>query len=208
MISNRRMACVAFVAAAAASTFALGAAPANADTAPVQACGTTQPGPCSQTDHFTDQAGLQTPLQPGGATNCPSWITDDFVVLDMSGNGVEHVTINKAQDFWFTTTFSGNGTATFYPASSIDNIVMDQNGNVVSYDVVGPADTVVTGHLTDWFGGSGNNKNAVMHGTIDLHGSDSSGNPVSVHDNQHQSWTGGQNPFLDPPHDAFNDTHC
>ena len=111
MISNRRTACVAFVTAAAASTFALGAAPANADTAPVQACGTIQPGPCSETDHFTAQAGLQTPLQPGGATNCPSWITDDFVVLDMSGNGVEHVTINKAQDFWFTTTFSGNGTA-------------------------------------------------------------------------------------------------
>lgn len=211
MISNlraRRIASVAILAAAAASTLVLGTAPANADTAPPQACGTTQPGPCTETDHFTDEAGLQTPLQPTTSTNCPSWITDDFVLLNMSGNGVEHVTINKAQDFWFTTTFTGDGTASFYPASSLANVVTDQDGNVVSYDIVGPTDATVTGHLTNWFGGSGNNKNAVMHGTIDLHGSDSSGNPVSIHQNQHLSWTGGQIPFADTPHLAFTDIHC
>lgn len=209
MLSNlrRRTAQLAVLTAAAGTVFAVGTGPAHADNAPPQACGSTQPGPCSETDHFTSQDTWETPL---GATNasCPSWVTGDYVLLAMSGNGVEHVTVNKAQDFWFTTTFTGSGTATFYPASSLANIVTDDQGNIVSVDIVGPPDATVTGHLTDWFGGSGNNKNAVFHGTITLSGSDQAGNPISVHDTQHTSWTGAQMPFVDPPHLDFNEATC
>lgn len=212
MISNilhRRTAKLAVVAAAVAAAFAVGVGPASADNAPPQACGSTEPGPCTETDHYTSQDALETPVGAStNSTNCPSWITGDYVLLAMSGNGIEHVTVNKAQDFWFTTTFTGNGTATFYPASSIANIVTDNDGNIVSYDIVGPVDATITGHLTDWFGGSGNNKNAVFHGTINLNGTDQAGSPVSVHDTQHASWNGTQNPFVDPPHTAFNDVSC
>jgi len=211
MTSNRRRrtAQLAILTAGAATAFAIGAGPAHADNAPPQACGSTQPGPCSETDHFTSQNAWETPIgATTNATNCPSWVTDDYVLLAMDGNGVEHVTVNKAQDFWFTTTFTGTGTATFYPASSLANIVTDDQGDIVSADVIGPPDVTVSGHLTDWFGASGNNKNAVFHGTINLHGSDQDGNPVSIHDTQHTSWTGAQLPFVDPPHVAFNDVAC
>jgi hypothetical protein len=212
MINNvrrSRTAKAAIVAAAAATAFAVGAGPASADNAPSLACGNTQPGPCSETAHFSNENGLQTPLSGAtNQTNCPSWVTDDYVLLAMSGNGVEHVTVNKAQDFWFTTTFTGDGTATFYPPSSIANLVLDDQGNVVSFDIVGPADATVTGHLTNWFGGSGNNKNAVFNGTISLQGTDSSNNAVSVHSTQHQNWTGTQLPFVDDPHNAFADVTC
>lgn len=207
---RRRLAGLTALAAVAATVaLCVGAGPATADNAPAQSCGTTQPGPCTETDHFTNQNGWQTPLNSASkATNCPSWVTDDYVLLTMGGNGVEHVTVNKAQDFWFTTTFTGTGTAAFYPPSSLADIVLDDQGNVVSVNVVGPADTAVTGHLSDTFGGSGNNKNAVLHGTIDLSGTDQSGNSIAVHHNQHTSWTGGQVPFVDMPHLAVDDVHC
>lgn len=196
-------------AAAAVATLTIGASPALADNAPQQTCGTIQPGPCTETDHFTSENGWQSPLgSSSNPTNCPSWVTDDYVLLTMSGKGVEHVTVNKAQDFWSTSTFTGTGTATFYPASSLADIVTDDQGNITSVNVVGPADTTVSGHLTNWFGASGNNKNAVFHGTINLIGSDLAGNPVAVHDVQHMSWTGTQVPFVDMPHLAFNDLTC
>ena len=47
--------------------FTVGAGPAGADNAPPQTCGTTQAGPCTETDHFTNQNGWQTPL--GAASN-------------------------------------------------------------------------------------------------------------------------------------------
>lgn len=175
---------------------------AHADNAPTQACGNTQPGPCSETDHFTNQSGFQSPIG-ATSTSCPSYVTNDFVLLATTGNGVEHVTLNKAQDFWFTTTFTGTGTATFYPASSLANIVTDDQGNIISADIVGPADATTTGKLTDWFGFSGNNKNAVSHGTINFIGTS-----ASLHDTQHASWTGTQNPMTDPPHLAFNSATC
>jgi len=198
----------------AAGTFSMGAfvvggGVAHADNAPPQTCGTTQPGQCSETDHFTNENAYETPIgATTNATNCPSYVAEDYVLLAMSGNGIEHVTVNKAQDFWFTTTFTGSGTATFYPASSLADIVTDDQGNIISADVVGPSDATVTGKLTNWFGGSGNNKNSVFHGTINLTGTDQNGNPVSMHDTQHTSWTGTQNPLTDPPHLAFNSAVC
>ena len=197
------------VLALSAGASTLGASVAYADNAPTQACGNTQPGPCSETDHFTNQNGFVTPIgTPTNATTCPSNILADFVLLATSGNGVEHATANKAQDFWATSTFTGTGTATFYPASSLMNIVMDNQGNIISADIVGPPDAVLTGKLTDWFGASFNSKNAVIHDTINFTGSDQNGNSVTLHDTAHTSWTGTQKPFIDPPHLAFNSATC
>src|SRR5260221_6133685 len=94
-----------------------GTASASADTAPNLTCGNTQPGPCSQTAHFTNDDEFGTPLPP--APGCPSFTTTDFVHIVGTGNGVEHVNVNRAQDAWFTLTFTGNVTLTAYPASSL-----------------------------------------------------------------------------------------
>jgi hypothetical protein len=212
MINNllaSRAAKMAALAAATAAAFTIGIGPASADNSPPQACGNTQPGPCSETDHFTSDNALQTPIgTPSGATNCASWIYNDYVLTTFAGNGVEHVTVNKAQDFWFTTTFTGDGTAVFYPPSSVANLAFDDQGDVVSYDIVGPADATVTGHITEWFGASGNNKNAVFHGTVSVEGTDQSGNPFAIHSTQHQNWTGQQIAFVDDPHNEFADLNC
>ena len=181
---------------------------ASADNAPTQACGNTIPGPCTETDHFTNQNGFVTPVgTPTNASNCPSSFVEDFVLLATTGNGVEHATANAAQDFWATSTFTGTGTATFYPTSSLKNIVVDNNGNVTA-DIVGPADAVLTGKLTDWFGASFNRNNAVIHNTINFTGTEQNGSSVSLHDAAHTSWTGTQKPFIDPPHLAFNSVTC
>ena len=142
----------------------VGVTTASADTAPNLTCGSTQPGPCTQTAHFTSDDEFGSPLPPGAG--CPSFAADDWVHIVGTGNGVEHVTVNKAQDAWFTSTFTGAVTLTAYPPSSLS---FDDQGNVTG--IVGPADPnvpVFSGHLTEWFGGSFNNKNSVNHGTFNL----------------------------------------
>jgi hypothetical protein len=200
---------LATAVALAVAAMGIGMASAQADTAPPGTCGVTQPGPCTETDHFTQATGLQWPLgTPTNATNCPAWLLNDWAVFDFTGNGVQHVSVDKAQDFWFTTTFTGNGTVTIYPPSSIADIVMDDHGNIVSYDVVGPADDVITGQLTQWFGASDNNRNAVNTGTVNVQGTDTAGKSFSLHGTFHAGWTGTQNPMTDPPHKAFQDITC
>jgi hypothetical protein len=207
--SRRIIRSAALLAAVCASMFAFATQPAQADTAPPLACGNTQPGPCTETAHFTNQEGLQTPVgAASGKTNCPDWVLTDYPVLDFTGHGIEHNTLNKAQDFWSTSTFNGTGTVTFYPASSVANIVTDDQGNIVSYDIVGPPDATVTGHLADWFGVSANKQSAVIHNTINFTGTDSAGTSFALHDAGHASWTPGTVPFQDAPHLAFNKATC
>jgi hypothetical protein len=190
------------LAAASTAVLALSVVPASADTAPQQACGTTQPGPCTETDHFTQQLGFVTPIgQPTKPSACPDWVLNDFPFLDFTGNGIEHVTLNKAQDFWATSTFTGKGTITLYPASSLANLVIDDQGNV-SADIVGPPDGVVTGKLQTWFGVSDNKQAGVVHDTINVQVS-GSGVTLSMHQNSHTSWSGGSEPFVDMPHLSF-----
>jgi hypothetical protein len=173
-----------------------------------QACGTTLPAPCNETDHFTNQNQWANPIGvPTNLTTCSSSTLEDFVLLAMTGNGVEHITINKAGDGWSTSTFTGTGTVTSYPASSLANIVTDKQGNIVSADIVGPSDGSATGKLTDGFHASINNKNLVFDGTVNFTGTDQNGNPVSLHQTQHASWTGNIDLF-GPPHIAFNRVNC
>jgi hypothetical protein len=165
-----------------------------------------QAGP-SQTVHFHAQQMWGTPTGPTTNTsNCPAPVINDYAWIDATGNGVSHQNTNPAQDFWATSTFTGRGTVTFYPASSL---TFDQNGNVTG--ITGPSDMTVAGRLTDWFGVSANNKNAVIHGTINFMGmvtaGQGAGSSISFHDVNHAAWSPGTDPN-GPPSFFFNVAHC
>jgi hypothetical protein len=195
--------------AAAAVLTAIGAPLLQATTAgasPVPpdqfTCGNTVFTPCNQTAHFDTIDEVGTPLG-GAATNCPSFVTTDFVSIVGSGNGIEHSIINNAGDGWFTSTFTGdNITFTSYPPSSVS---FDSNGNPI---ITGPPDAnvpVYTGRLTEWFGGSFNRNNQVFHSTINLSATGSDGSTLTVHDVTHANTT--PKTQLGPPH-SFELSSC
>src|SRR6266568_2684318 len=93
--------------------------PAGAATAPNLACGDTQPGPCQETAHFSDINDMNSPAPPGGG--CPAYLSTDFFTFVGTGNGVDHINVNKAQDGWFTTTFTGTVTITAYLHGTVGN---------------------------------------------------------------------------------------
>jgi hypothetical protein len=175
---------------------------AGADTAPNLACGSTQPGPCSETAHFNEINNVAPPLPP--TPGCPAVLSTDFVLMVGTGNGIEHVTINKAQDGWFTMTFTGTATLTEYPPSSVSP---DNNGN---FTITGPPDASVqpyTGKLTQWFGGSFNKQSSVVHMTFHFSGTTADGQTARVGVTQHLSWTPGTDPN-GPPHTGFAKVRC
>jgi hypothetical protein len=179
-----------------------GAASASAATAPNLACGNTQPGPCSQTAHFTNDDEFGSPLPPG--PGCPAFVQNDFVHIVGTGNGVEHINVNRAQDAWFTFTFTGNVSLTAYPASSL---TFDNQGNVTG--IVGPPDAsvpVFSGKLTEWFGGSFNNKNATNTGTVNVSAT-GGGQSLTVHAVFHANWAVGADPS-GPPTRMFDHVSC
>jgi hypothetical protein len=179
-----------------------GAASASADTPPNLTCGNTQPGPCSQTAHFTDDDEFGSPLPPG--PGCPAFVQTDYVHIVGTGNGVEHINVNRAQDAWFTFTFTGNVSLTAYPASSL---TFDKQGNVTG--IVGPPDAnvpVFSGKLTEWFGGSFNNKNATNTGTINVSAT-GGGQSLTVHAVFHANWAVGADPS-GPPTRMFDRVSC
>jgi len=176
------------------------AQPASANTAPYQACGDTQPGPCQDTAHFSDINDKGTPAPPGGG--CPAFLSQDYFTFVGTGNGIEHVNVNKAQDGWFTSTFTGQVTITAYLHGT-----QDQNGNVTDVSDPDPNVLPYTGRITEWFGGSINNKNAVFHGTQNFSVSDATGNSIRIHFVSHASWTPGMDP-TGPPHIGFDNITC
>jgi len=175
---------------------------ASADTAPDLACGSTQPGQCTETAHFSDVNDTGTPVPPDAG--CPAILSTDFVSIVGTGNGVEHITVNKAQDGWFTSTFTGTATITLYPPSSV---TVDNDGNVT---IVGPPDaneTPYVGKITEWFGGSFNKQNAVDHGTFHFAGTNGTGQSIRVQDVSHEAWTPGTDPN-GPPNKSFDNFRC
>jgi hypothetical protein len=174
--------------------------PAGAATAPDLACGTTQPGPCSETAHFSDINDMNTPAPPGGG--CPAYLSTDFFTFVGTGNGVEHTTLNKAQDGWFTTTFTGTVTITAYLHGTVDS-----DGNVTSVSDPDPSVLPFTGRITQWFGGSFNNQNSVFHGTTNISVTNANGENLRVHFATHQGSTPGSDPN-GPPHTAFDKISC
>lgn len=101
------------------------------------------------------------------------WANETLAIMSTNGNAIQHFTVNKASDFWFTTTYAGD--AAVYPVAQ--PISYDANGDVV-LDTSGPA--LYTGHLTTWFGEEDNKQNGVMHSTASFHGTDAAGNAVSL----------------------------
>lgn len=199
--TRRRILVVTTLALLVLPAVTIGAA--GADTAPPLTCGTQQPGPCSQTLHFTDNVEFLTP-PPATPSSCPSFVAEEGALIQATGNGVEHVNVNKAQDSWFTSTFTGRGTATIYPLSSL---VLDSEGNVT--DITGPPDgllPVFDVKITDWFGGSFNNKNSVFTGTTNISLS-GDGLTFAVHVVFHANWNPGTDPN-GPPTMEFDHITC
>ncbi|MDQ4491562.1 hypothetical protein RBS60_15275 [Sinomonas sp. ASV486] len=190
-------------AAAVAAATALGSAAGWADSPPTITCGVTQQGPCSQTVHFSSQQGATTPVgTPTNSSTCPDWFINDIGFLDFSGNGVAHVNVDKAQDFWTTSTFTGTGTLTLY---SPQNVIFWPDGSITPK---GSPDQILTGHLTDWFGISANVSSAVVTGTVDITGTLASGSSLGVHYASHMNWNRGAIPFVDPAVVSFNKVSC
>jgi len=190
--------------AAAVTVFAMsmmGIPSASAATAPDLTCGSpADPGPCQQTEHFSDINELDTPAPPGGG--CPAALSNDFVTFVGTGHGIEHLNVNKAQDGWFTMTFTGTVTVTLYLNGTVNG-----NGDVTSVSNPDPNAGPYTGKMTEWFGGSFNNQSSVFHGTNNLSLVDASGASFSLHFVTHASWTPGTDPD-GPPHTAFDKLRC
>jgi len=151
-------------------------------------CGITVFTTCNQTAHFstpsgTDQPEVGTPNPQ--ATSCPAFVQTDAVLIQGTGNGIEHSIVNNAGDGWFTSTFTGTVTLTPYTA--------DSKGNPVKPDTNAP---VLTGHLTQWFGGSFNRSNMVNHDTFLFSGSAPDGTTVQFHMVDHMNTT--PNPAAPP----------
>jgi len=158
----------------------------------------------SQTQHFTTVQQFGTPTgQTTNNSSCPGPVLNDYVYIDATGNGVQHQTVNGAGDSWFTTTFTGTGTVTFYPEASLS---IDTGGNVTG--IIGLPDMTVTGHLTEWFGFEANKQNQVAHGTVNFQGTVvGSGSPIRFHQVTQARWAVGTDPN-GPPDYSFNNATC
>ena len=142
-------------------------------------CGVTVFTPCNQTAHFSTPSGTPAPevgTPSPQAVGCPAWVATDAVVIQGTGNGIEHSIINNNGDGWFTSTFAGTVTAVAYTADSAGNPVAP-DPNVLPY----------TGHLQQWFGGSFNNMNFVNHDTINFTGTAADGSSFAIHRVDHLS---------------------
>jgi len=183
--------------AAAAVMFGGLAAPASAASAPGPApMPTCLPGagPCTETDHFSQLTFLGWPL------NCQGYF-GSWVLIDVTGIGVQHITVNKAQDFWFTTTFEGAVTA----KGVLVTITPNPTGPPTFTISPDPSRPPLTGHFQTWIGFEGNQKNFVAHDTGNLHLTAPDGTAYAVHFNDHASSTAA-NPFV--PHTLVMNTHC
>lgn len=118
-------------------------------------------------------------LPSGGAPPLPAgcWMPSTDAVMSTFGNAIEHFTANKANDDWFTSTYTGD--ASVYPIvfASPGVPMLDQNEN----DVLDTSGTpLATGHLTTWFGQEDNKQNGVFHATLHFNGVEADGTPVSI----------------------------
>lgn len=177
------------------AVFAALAATSAAFAAPVPpgefSCGVTVFTQCNQTAHFSSTSEQLTPLAPTSESGCPAFVLNDYGDLEASGNGIEHATVNKAGDGWFTTTFTGTATITPF----LDPGLTMPDPTVLPF----------SGHLTEWFGGSFNRSNMVDHSTFHFQGTDANGNTLNITDISHFN-TNAANPFGPP--NSFEITHC
>ncbi len=117
----------------------------------------------------------------------------DAPVIQGTGNGIEHAVINTARDGSFTSTFTGTVTIVAW--------MLDSSGNLVAPD---PSVPPLTGHLQQWFGGSFNHSNFVVHDTTNFSGAAADGTPFSFHLVDHLSTT----PNVAAAPNSFSIAHC
>lgn len=162
---------------------------------PIPTCGppTGSPGPCQETDHFGEVSFIGTPLPGCGPIS-------EWALIDQKGNGVQHVNVNAAQDFWFTTTIEGSMTLV------LGTVTLDSNGNPVTF-TPDPTKPTYAGHMQQWFGASFNKNNFTMSGTTNFRGTGSDGSSLSVHFNLHMNTT-GMAPFVPNLNSMHFDIHC
>jgi hypothetical protein len=137
---------------------------------------------CNETDHFSEMVGFGNPLP------CPRF--QEWVVIDATGNGVQHITVNAAQDFWETFTLAGPGSIQLIKVLTFKFIPNPPNPPMMVPDTYTNDGLPFTGQLQQWFGASGNRNNFVFSFTTNFQGTTSTGQPVSVHINGHQNTTG------------------
>ena len=89
------------------------------------------------------------------------------MVTETANNQIEHVNVNKAGDFWITST--GEGTVIFTPD-----------------DPTAPSGT---GHFTQWFGTQSNNKSFVTSFTMTVVIQLTDGSQVTLHQTGHTTIT-------------------
>ena len=147
------------VVAAVFASFVV-AIPASASVAPQPTC-FPGVGPCHETDHYTQGSFPSMAIPSCGLPAV--WIV-------VTGNGVQHFNANAAQDFWETSTLEGTA-----------------NISLLSFNPFGPGAPYATGHLTTWFGISGNNQNYVVHDTGNFVGTTTTGASISLHFVDHAS---------------------
>jgi hypothetical protein len=171
---------------------------------PIPTCGppTGSPGPCQETDHYGQLQFYGSPL-PG----CTGIFTE-WVFVQQTGNGVQHVNVNAAQDFWFTSTMVGPATLV------VGTVLLDSNGKPI-FDSNGnpiftpdPTKPVFVGQLQQWFGASFNNKNFSNSGTLNLQATAVDGSmTIAAHFNFHINTTGMQ-PAIPNLNSAHFDLTC
>jgi hypothetical protein len=167
-----------FASLTVSSVLALFALPVIGASAAASPCGPPTPGQTyTCTMHLRD-APPQT--GPVAATACPDGTSVPAgILITTVENGIFHITINKAGDEWDTGTVEGSFTFT-------------------------GADTniVYTGHFSQWFGDSFNNRNMVQHATINFVGSSLTGDHIALHIEFHLSVSASGNVQM------FFKTHC
>ena len=167
------------------------------------------PGQTMTTHYNTVTDSWGSPPQPPPVTNnsnCPAYILNDFTDFNGTGNGVNHQNFNN-NGFWGTNTFTGTGTVVFYSPSAVNVTYDPSTGNISSVEIIGLPDATATGKVTAWDGVSANKQNLVFGGTLNFHGTDQNGNPVSFHNNFSAVWTPGtdQSGF---PSSYHNNANC
>jgi hypothetical protein len=131
------------------------AVPAEAQSGP--SCQPPAPGQTTNCTFLESDVALPsmtvTPIQ------CPDGSVVPGGTLEVTiENGMFHITVDAAGDFWITTTIEG--TFTFIAA---------------------PSGTVFNGHFMNWFGVEANNLNFVNLGNLTFVGTTSAGSTLSLH---------------------------
>lgn len=147
-------------------------------------------GPCQETDHFGQLTFLGSPLPGCGG------LFNEWALIESTGNGIEHINVNNAQDAWFTTTMEGASTLI------LGNVTFDSHGNpIFKPDLSKPT---FAGRVVQWFGGEFNNKNVSTSFTANLQMTGSDGSSLTLHLNAHTNTTGNASFTPNPNSMHFN----